>query len=473
MNSILGIIVNFGAVIFKTIKSNLMKFVVGFLFCVVASVFCVSAQEAWTLEQCIRYAYDNNIQLKQQQLGVSQAENDLTQSKLNLLPSLNASSTYTSSKGKVLDQNTFTVVDGQTVNSLSAGASSGVTLFKGLQQKNTIDRNKFLLMASVQNVEKLKNELSINIASYYLQIIHAQEQLAVAENQLELTMLQVERTAALVEAGSVPEGDLFEIQSQAAREELEIVTARNMLEMARLDLAQLLDLETNTNFQVVVPDFSNINLSEILESVGDVFATAETILPQVKVAEYNLASAQKQLSIMRGYRSPTLSLSGGYNTRYSSTSKMMDPISMEEISYPLWDQLKDGINSYVSVGLSIPIFNGWQVQTNVKNAKLNLQDYQYQLQLTKNTLYKEIQKAHADAVAALKQYLAATKAVTSMEEAFRYTEQRYEVGLMNFVEYSTAKTKLTAAQSTLLQNKFEYIFKTKILDFYNGRPITL
>ncbi len=473
MYSMYRIIVNFGTIFSNIIVFRLMRIVFISLCCMVTSVFYVSAQEAWTLEQCIRYAYENNIQLQQQLLNIYNNENNLLQSKLALLPNLNASSSFNSSKGKVLDQNTFTIVDGTTVNSLSGSVSSSVTLFKGLQQKNTIDRNQFSLLASIQNVEKLKNDLSINIALFYLQIIHAQEQLAVAENQLSLTLLQVDRTAALVEAGSVAEGELFDIQSQAAREELQVVTAQNTLELARLNLAQLLDLETKTNFQVVVPDFSDIGVAEVVTSVDDVFATAETILPQVKAAEYNFKSAEKQLSITRGYRSPTLSLSGGYSTRYSSSATMRDPITFEELSYPLWDQLKDGVNSYVGVNLSIPIFNGWQVTTNIKNAKLNMKSYQYELQLTKNTLYKEIQQAHADAVAALKQYVASTKAVTSMEEAFRYTEQRYEVGIMNFVDYSTAKTRLTAAQSDLLQAKFEYIFKIKVLDFYSGRSITL
>jgi outer membrane protein len=436
-------------------------------------VFCVSAQEVWTLEQCIRYAHENNIQLKQQQLGVDQAENNLLQSKVNLLPSLNTSGNFSSSKGKVLDQNTFTIVEGKTVNSFSGSISSSVTLFKGLQQKNTIDRNLYSLMASIENVEKLKNDLSINIALYYLQIIYAQEQLTVTENQLQLTHLQMERIKALVNAGNIPEGNLFEMQSQAAHEELQVIIARNSLELTRLNMAQLLDLETPNNFQVVVPDFSNIVISELSIAVDDIFATAESILPQVKAAEYNLKSAEKQLSISKGYRSPTLSLSGGYSTRYSSSAKMYSPVTFEEVNYPLWDQLRDGINSYASVGLSIPIFNGWQVQTNVKNAKLNLQNYQYQLQLIRNNLYKEVQQAYADAAASLKKYMASAKTVASMEEAFRYSEQRFEVGMMNFVDYSTAKTRFIAAQSELLQAKFEYIFKTKVLDFYNGRPITL
>jgi len=449
-----------------------MKLMVS-LCCIASVVFRVSAQDAWTLEECIRYAYDNNIRLKQQELGVIHAENNLLQSKLNLLPNLNASGSYSSSKGKVLEQNTFEIIEGETVNSLSGSISSGVTLFRGFQQKNAINYNLYSLMAGLQEVEKLKNDLSINIALYYLQIIHAQEQLVVAENQLNLTLLQVERTATLVDAGSVPEGNLFEVQSQAAREELQVVTARNTLEISRLNLAQLLDLESQTNFQVVVPDFSNISILELTNSVDDLFAKAETTMPEIKAAEYHLKSVEKQLSIARGYRSPTLTLSGGYNTRYSSSAKRYDPVTLEEISYPMWDQLRDGVNSYISVGLSIPIFNGWQVQTGIKNAKLNVQNYQYMLLLTKNTLYKEIQQAHADAVASLKKYVASGKAVAYMEEAFRYTEQRYEVGLVNFVDYSTFKMRFTSAQSELLQAKFEYIFKTKILDFYNGQPITM
>ena len=443
------------------------------LCCLTGVMFCGSAQEAWTLEECIRYAYDNNIQLKQYQLDVQQAENNLLQSKLSILPDLNVSGNYSSSKGKVLDQNTFTIVSGKTVNSLTGNIGSSVTLFRGLEKKNTINRNLYSLLASMENVEKAKNELSIQIALFYLQIVHAQEQLAVVENQLNLTMLQVKRTATLVEAGSVPEGNLFDIQSQAASDELKVVIARNALDISRLNLAQLLDLETRTNFQIVTPDFSNLDISDLLSTVDDLFASAETILPQVKAAEFSLKAAEKQLSIVRGYRSPVLSLSGAYSTRYTSTAYKPGTVPADEIAYPLWDQLSDNINSYISLGLRIPIFNGWQVNTGVKNAKLNVQNYRLQLQLTKNILYKEIQQAYADAVASLKKYAASTKAVASLEEAFRYSERRYEVGLMNFVDYSTAKTRLESAQSDMLQAKFEYIFKTKVLDFYNGREITL
>ena len=432
------------------------------LCCMANIVFSVSAQETWTFEQCIRYAFDNNIRLKQQELDVEYAENSLLQSKISRFPSLNASSSYSQAKGRVWDNNTASFVEGSTVRSLSGSISSSVTLFNGFQQKNAIDRNQFSLLARIQNVEKLKNDLTINIASFYLQILYAQEQLAVAENQLATTLLQVKRTEALVEAESQPEGALFDIQSQAAREELQIVTARNDLDLSKLNLMQLLDLKTTTNFQIVVPDFSSIGIAETGSSIADVFAVAENALPEVKSAEYAVAEAGKTLSIARGARSPRLSVSAGMNTGYSNNWDLN-----------LWDQISQNYNMSFGVGLSIPIFNGWQVNTSVKNAKLNLQSYQYQLQLTKNTLYKEIQQAHADAVASLKKYMASAKTVTSVEESFRYTEQRYEAGIMNFVDYSTAKTRLSSAQADLLQAKFEYIFKTKVLDFYSGQPISL
>ena len=457
-----GIIANFDAAEGSRRVFGRVRFIIVCLVCAGCSFFRVSAQETWTLEQCIRYAYDNHILLKQEELNVENAENVLFQSKMNRFPTLNSSSNYSAAKGRVWDTNTASFVEGSTVRSLSGSVSSSVTLFNGLQQKNTIDRNRFSLMASIQNVEKLKNDLSINITLLYLQIIHAKEQMAVAENQLVLTRLQVDRTKSLTDAGAVPEGDLLEIQSQESLDELQTVTARNALSLALLDLAQLLDLRAAKDFQIVIPDFSNIEISEPTSSADDVFLVAEGILPEVKAAEYNLAGAGKSLAVARGGRSPRISLSAGFNTAYSNSWDLQ-----------LWEQLSQSYSMSFGVGVTIPIFNGWQVSTGIKNAKLNLQTYRYQLQLTKNNLYKEIQQAHTDADAALKKYVSSLKAATSMEEAFRYTEKRYEAGAVNFADYSTSKTQLTTAQSNLLQAKFEYIFKTKVLDFYNGTPIAL
>ena len=431
--------------------------------------FRLSAQatEAWTLEECIRHAVENNIQLKQQRLSVNQSENDLLQSKLARLPSVNASGNFNSSRGNVLDPNTFTIVQGQAVHAFTGGISGNMPLFRGFQQKNTIDRDHYFLQASIQNVEKLKNDLSINITLYYLQIIHAKEQLKNAENQLELTELQIERTAILFDTGSVPKGAVLELRSQADREKLQLVMARNVLEMSRLNLVQLLDLDNVSDFQIVIPDFSNMDISTLAISTDDVYAAAELILPEIRAAEYMLKGMEKQMSIARGSRSPTISLSGGYNTRFSSAAMYFGE------QYPFWEQMRDGIASSVGVSMTIPIFNGWQVNTNIRNTRLNLQNQQYQLELTRATLYKEIQQAHADALAALQRYFASVQAVTSMEETFRYTEQRFELGMMNFVDYSAAKTQLAMAQSDLLQAKFEYIFRSKVLDFYTGRPIRL
>lgn len=431
------------------------------------TIFPVSAQETetWTLEECIRHAIENNIQLRQQRLSVNQAENDLLQSRLSRLPSVNASSNFSSSRGNVLDPNTFTIVQGQAVHMFTGGIGGSMPLFTGFQQRNTIERDRYFLRASIQNVEKLQNDLSINITLYYLQIIHAKEQLKIAENQLHLTELQIARTAILFDAGSVAKGAVLELRSQADREKLQVVMARNALEMSRLNLAQLLDLENINDFQVVIPDFSNIDIAMLAISVEDVYAVAEFTLPEIRAAEYMLKSMERQLAIARGSRSPTLSLSGGYNTRFSSAAMYFGE------HYPFWEQLRDGIASYVGVSMTIPVFNGWQVNTNIRNTRLNLQSQQYQLELTRANLFKEIQQAHADALAALQRYFASVQAVASMEETFRYTEQRFELGMMNFVDYSATKTQLAIAQSDMLQAKFEYIFRSKILDFYTGKPI--
>jgi len=204
----------------KYIQHKILIFSLLFL-----AVFRVSAQEidAWTLEDCIRHAIENNIQLRQQRLSVNQAENDLLQSRLSRLPSVNVSGNFNSSRGNVLDPNTFTIVQGQAVHMFSGGIGGSMPLFTGFQQRNTIDRNRYFLQASIQNVEKFKNDLTINITLYYLQIIHAKEQLKIAENQLELTELQIDRTAILFDAGSVPKGAVLELRSQADREKLQVV----------------------------------------------------------------------------------------------------------------------------------------------------------------------------------------------------------------------------------------------------------
>ena len=280
----------------------------------------------------------------------------------------------------------------------------------------------------------------------------------------------MERTAKLVEAGSLARGSVYEIRAQAASEELNVVSAENRLSMSYLDLIQTLDLDSIGDFEVEIPEFEDIVRDPIIITVGSVFQDALNVMPQIRGAEYQLQSAYESLSIAQGGRSPRITLSGNFNTGYSDA---YTPPGLTGEFYPFWDQLSDNRSTGISLGLNIPIFNGWMVNTNISNAKLNVNTYKLQLETTKNNLYKAIQQAHADAVAARKKYLATEEALVAMEESFKYTEEKFEVGLVNTVDYNTEKNRLTVTQSDLLQAKYDYIFKMKIVDFYRGIPIRL
>ena len=446
-----------------------------FLFIIIftSTLFVNStAQEKWSLEDCVLYAFENNIQIKQQQLNTQSYDNTLFQSKMNLLPNLNANGNFSQSFGRALDATTYEFYD-QTIKSSSFSVSSSVTLFNGLQKYNTVKQNEFNLLATLQDADKLKNDIALLIAAGYLQILMDMELLEVAENQLEITQQQVDRTNKLVQAGSLAKGALLEIQSQAASEELRVISAQNSLEIAYLILTQYLDLDSAAGFVIEVPDLEQIVDEPLSMTIGSVFDEARSFLPQVKSAEYMLESARLNVNLARGARSPRLTLSGSYGSSYSDIRKLLDPVTFTMEDYPFSDQMKDNANTVIGLGMSVPIFNGWMVNTYISNAQLGLMNSRLQLENTENILYKDIQKAFTDAVAARKRYFATEQALIAMEESFRYTEERYEVGLVNTVDYNLEKNRLAVTQSDLLQSKYDFIFRSKILDFYRGLPLSL
>jgi outer membrane protein len=449
---------------------------VGLLLLIIFSVNGQNSTPAWDLARCLNYAMENNLQLKQQALNADVRENELKQSQFDLGPNLNANSSYGISMGRALDESTYSFTEDQNIQSANFSVSSSLTLFQGFQKMNTIQRNRWELSLSKAQLELLKNNISLNIVSAYLQILFNKELVITSEHQLDLIEQQVGRTEKLVRAGSAPKGTLLEMQAQMASEELRLINAQNQLETSLVNLKQLLDLETDTVFDVVSPEI-NVQESSLLTGVEQVYSTAENEMPQVKAAEFALKSANEGLQLAKGGRSPILNLNFYYSTRYSDARDKLVGVTPENTpiyaDYPFVDQLEDNMQTNVSLGLSIPIFNGWQVGKNINNAKIQLQSSQYQLEREKQALYKEIQQAFVDARSALKRFQAAVKSVDSQKESFRYKEQQFEVGLINTVEYNDAKNKLINAESELLQAKYEYIFKTRILDFYQGKPITL
>ena len=427
------------------------------------------AQETWSLERCIHYALENNITIKQQELNTLINENSLLQSRMSRLPSLNANTQQSFNYGRSLDFTT-NIYEDQNTRSFSYNASSQVTLFNGFQITNTIKQNDLNLMASLTDLDKLKNDISLNIASAYLQILFNKELLAVAENQLNIANQQVERTRKLVEAGSLPQGNLLEIQAQEASEQLRVVNARNRLSLSYLTLTQLLELPSMDNFAIEVPDLEHIPVHGPDYQVEPVYDTALENQPQIKSSEYQLASSETGLSIAKGNRSPRLFLSGNYGSGYQEI--ITGPYADRETP-SFEDQLRNNARTSISLGLSIPIFNAWQVNSAISNARIGVLNAEYSMQRTKNQLYQEIQQAYADAVASHENYLATEKALESIEESFRYTEQRFEVGMVTTVEFNQALNQLAMTRSDLLRAKYEYIFTTNILEFYLGNPISL
>ncbi|BAX79854.1 TolC family protein [Labilibaculum antarcticum] len=436
----------------------------------------IYAQELWNLEKCITHAKEHNINLKLQKLDADVQANNTKQSKLDLLPILNGSTSYNFNYGRSLRaDNTYENANSQTG---SLGISSNVTLFSGFQKWNSVKQNELDLKANLQDVEKAKEDLALNITSYFLDILFKKELLQVAHEQLKVTELQINRTEVLVEAGTLPKGTLMEQKAQAAREDLAVVNAQNGLDIALLDLAQLLDLKDTQAFDIATPELPVLNATRSMADPESVFVNALTFRPEMKAAQYRLESSEKGLIIAKGQRTPTLSMYGSWNSGYRRNQPEYgialdgSPLIIRK-EMKLNDQLKLFESKSFGFNLSIPIFNGGIVNRNISNAKINIDRSKLYMENSKNTLRKDIQQAHANAKAAMKKFFSSETAVSSTEEAFRYTEEKFNLGLVNSVDYNQEKNNLFKSKSDLLQAKYEYIFRTKILDFYNGIEINL
>ena len=429
-----------------------------------------SQEKVWSLEECIKYAIDNNIQIKQQVLQTRFQQNTLEQSKLNLLPTLNGQASHNYSFGRALDETTYEFTDNQNIQSNNFFAGGSMNLFNGLQNYNTIQKNKYQLLASELDLQTIKDNISLNIALAYLQILLNTELVTSTDNQLQITKQQIAKTRKMFDAGSVAKGNLLQIEAQAASEELQLINLQNQLEISYLTLTQMLELHSPEGFKIVTPDISIDTNMVITGKVDDIFNQAQALRPEIKSAELKLTASEYDLKIANGARSPRLSMNHSFNTRFSDIA--LKPSNPTE-KYTFSQQLNDNINYGIGFSLNIPILNGWQVNKNISNSKLNIESSRYTVEAEKKQLYKTIQQSYADAAAALKKYSASTKAVVSMEESFRYTEQKFNMGMVTPVDYNAAKTQLLSAQSDMSQAKYEFIFKTKVLDFYKGLPLNL
>lgn len=435
----------------------------------------MAAQNQWSLEDCLKHAAEHNLTIKQAGLNTALSKTALTQSKLGVLPSINTNASNSYNFGRNVDPytNAFTV---DRVRNNNFGLSSNVTLFAGFQNVNNIRKSNYDYLASKYDAEKIANDVSINIITAFLQLMYNKELVAVNQDKLELSKLQVNRINEMVAVGRLPKGDLLDTESQMAQEELQLINVQNQLDIAFLNMKQLLDLDASASFDITAPEVS-ITESFTSRNSEELYITAVDNLPDVKSANAKVQSAERSLAIAQGGRSPRLSLSGSMGTGYSDARQKMtgiDSLSLQPIyaDYPFEEQLEDNVSQSLSFSLSIPIFNGWQTNSSISRAKIGVLQSQYNLQQSENQLRKQIEQANADALAAHKKYLASQKSVQALSESFRYTEEKYNVELVSTYEYNDAKNRLFQAEADLLQAKYDYIFKTKILDFYTGNELT-
>lgn len=426
--------------------------------------FSANAQDLWSLEKCINYAWENNLQVKQQELSVEMNENSLYQSKLSYIPNFNGSIGQNFNWGKSVNLQDLEKVYG-TSASTSASLSASIYLLDGLSKINTVKSNKTSVDISIQEVEKLKNEISISLTKAFLQVLLSKQILSTTEENFKSISEQRDRTEKLVTAGSQAYSSLLDIESQMATERVQLVTAENNVKTSILTLMQLMDLPYSNSFDIYAPSLDNEIPMTTMESIDSIYSAA-TVLPQIKSAELNLQKSKYDLTIAKGKYYPTISLSAGYGTYYSYNSTVTQ-------NTPFIDQFNDNQNPSLGFGMNIPIFNSWQVATNVRNAKLSVKNYEIELKSKHQNLYKEIQAAVLDAISYYEQYTASGINLKAMEESFRYTEQKFNVGAVNSTDYTVSKTNLFKAQSDYYQAKFQYLFQLKIIDFYKGIPISL
>ena len=426
---------------------------IAFLF----AISSVQSQQIWNLEDCIDYALKNNISLKQSELNIELNENEYLQSKMELLPSINATNSFNKNQGRYINPLTNDFVE-DVSSSLNLSYATNFTLFNGFKNINQIKKTANEHLKSIYDLESAKNDLISSIALSYLQILFNEELYQTAEKQLDLTKNQESRISTLVEAGSIARGELLNIQSQLALEEQQLIQADNQLSLSKLQLAQLLELENYQNLEVLklnlqVPDF------KIKDNINADYTIALSNQSSIKSTELQVNSALYDFKIAKSNYLPSLNLGHSISTLYSDNIKDM---------FTFNEQLENNKQSGIYLSLSIPIFNKWAAHTAVAQSKIQIENSRLNAQQAKNQLRKNMEQAYADQLAAYKKYQAAQKAVIAYQESFTYINERYELGMVNSYEFNESKNKLIKSESDELQAKYDLIFKVKLYEFYTS-----
>ena len=418
--------------------------------------------KAWTLRDCIEYALQNNIQIKTKEVSLETAEASLEQARAAQLPTLNFSSSFGANFRNVTTFNDYMEEAGHTSFSNNFGLNSGMTLYQGGRLQNTVKQQEVQRDAAELNVESAGFDIELSVTQAYLQVLYNREALELAQKNEELSQKQVDRGQELFAAGSISRVELSQLKSQQASDQYQTVSAENTLESSRLKLKQLLELGLDSDFHIDFPEIDDAVVAAQIPSLADAYDAALATLPQLRSSELGIESADLGVKIAKGAGLPSLSLSAGISTGWNSGT-----------GTTYFDQLGNKLGESLGLNLSIPIFNGKQVKTNVRKAQLQLVNARLQDESTRKQLLADLESVRNDAISAQKRYFAAKIQQQAATESYSLVTEQFEAGIKNTVELLTEKNNLLNATSQLLQAKYQAVLAEKILARYMNNPIEL
>ena len=423
----------------------------------------VLAQQQWSLRQCIDYAVEHNIQVKQREVSRMQRELDVNTAKNSRLPDLSASASESFSFGRGLTaQNTYSNTN---TSSTSFNLSSSVPLFTGYRIPRTLEMQKLNLEAATADLEKAKNDIRMQVAQAYVQILYNLELCEVANRQIEIDSMHVHRLTEMMKNGKASGTEVAQQEASLAQSRLTATQADNDYRLSLLSLTQLLELPSPEGFTISREVNQELwNEVHTLPSPDVIYQEALIIKPEIQAEQSRLASSAKNIDIAKSAKLPSLSLSGGLGTNYYKTSGLPGD--------KFFKQLNNNFSQFLGLNLNVPIFNRFETRNNIKNAQLSQYNQQLQLDNVKKNLYKEIQQAYYNAVTSEAKYQSSEQAKRSQEEAFRLMSAKYEYGKANITEFNEAKNNLMKAESDLVRAKYEYLYQNALIDFYRGKDLS-
>ncbi|WP_442265105.1 TolC family protein [Tenacibaculum sp. ZS6-P6] len=423
------------------------------------------SQKKWTLKECVDHALKNNIQVKINELNVQVAEKDVKSNKANFLPSVNAST-----GGSLNFGSTFDPVSNDRVSTTTFGGSLSLgvsyTVFNGFRNLNTYKQAKLGVERSKLDLEVIENDIALRVVNTYLNVLFAKENLEVARFQADISKKQIEGAQAQFDSGSIPKGDLLNIQSTAANDAQNVVTQENSLNIALLNLSQLLQVSYE-GFEVATIEIGSPSAALLYSSSNEVYQKALKSRPEIERAKLSIENSEFGIEIAKSGYLPSISTSANIGSNYGFNLDLPPGFS----NTGLFTQLDNNLGYGLGFSINIPVFNGFRNDANVERSKIQKLISENNLEIEKLSLKQTIEQAFLDAKAAAKTFEAASISLESQNEAFKNAQASYEYGAMTRFDYDQVRNRLVNAESALIRAKFDYIFKTKVLKFYYGENI--